>query len=43
MKAEIILHISREDKKLLEDCLSDLKAVSCSKEIKEGEFKVEFL
>ena len=43
MKIEISLTISKEDKKLLEDCLNDLKAVTSAKEIKEGEFKVEFL
>jgi valyl-tRNA synthetase len=43
MKTEIILSLNKEDKKLLENCMSDLKAVTCSKEIREGEFKVEFI
>jgi valyl-tRNA synthetase len=43
MKAEVILSISKEDKKLLSDCLSDLKAVCCAKEIREAEFRVEFV
>ena len=42
MKAEIILTLSKEDKKLLEDCLADLKSVTCSKEIREGKFNIEF-
>ena len=43
VKAEIILFISKEDKKILKDVLDDLKAVTTAKEIKEGDFKVEFL
>jgi len=44
MKTEIILTISKEDKKLLESTLDDLKAVTCSKEIKEDKsFSVEFI
>ena len=43
MKAEIILTLTKEDKNLLAECLSDLKTVTCSKDIKEGkEFSVEF-
>jgi len=40
VKAEIILTI---DKKALNKMLSDLKAVTNAKDIKEGKFKVEFL
>ena len=44
MKAEIILTITKNDKKLLEDLMADLRAVTGSKEIKEGnEIKVEFI
>jgi len=43
MKAEIILTLSKEDKKIVSECLDDLKAVTCSKDIKEGNFSVEFL
>ncbi len=43
MKAEIIITISKEDKKLLDILLDDLKAVTSSKEIKEGSFNVEFI
>ena len=43
MKAEIILTIKKEDKKLLNKVLDDLQAVTCAKEIKEGKFKVEFV
>ena len=43
MKSEINLTIKKEDKLFLKNMLEDLKAVTNSKEIKEGEFKVEFL
>jgi len=43
MKAEIILSLNKDDRKILKSCMNDLKAVTCSKEIKEEkEFKVEF-
>jgi len=43
MKSEIILTISKEDKKKINELLEDLKDVTNAKEIKEGEFRVEFL
>lgn len=44
MKAEIILTLERKDKELLKECLPDLKAVTCSREIKEGkETGIEFI
>jgi valyl-tRNA synthetase len=44
MKAEIILTLSSEDLKLLNRCILDLKAVTVSKEIKEGkETLVDFI
>jgi len=43
MKAEVILTISKEDKKKLSELLEDLKDVTNAQEIKEGEFKVEFV
>ena len=42
LKAEIILTISKEDKNPLGNCLNDLKAVCCAKELKEGSFEVIF-
>jgi valyl-tRNA synthetase len=42
VKAEIILTIPEADIKLLENTSEDLKAVTNSKEIKPGKFKVEF-
>ena len=43
MKTEIILTLNKEDRKLLDECLPDLKAVTCSKNIKEGrEFNIDF-
>lgn len=42
MKAEIILTLTKEDKALLEHCISDLRAVCGAKEIKTGEFSAEF-
>jgi valyl-tRNA synthetase len=43
MKAEITLTIPKKDKETLKTAIEDLKAVTNSKEIKEGKFKVEFL
>ena len=43
VKAEIILTISKEDKKLIVPALEDFKTVTNSKEIREGDFKVEFV
>ena len=43
MKAEIILTLEKEKMEKIEDILEDLKAVTCAKEIKEGNFKVEFI
>jgi len=42
MKAEINLSLPKEDLALLKEVLSDLKTVSCAKEIKEGKLNVEF-
>jgi valyl-tRNA synthetase len=44
MKAEIVLSLTKEDIGLLKDCLGDLKAVSCAKEIKEAkDISIEFI
>jgi valyl-tRNA synthetase len=43
VKAEIILTITKQDKTIISDLLVDFKAVVNAKEIKEGEFGVEFL
>jgi valyl-tRNA synthetase len=43
MKAEITLTLKKETKELLGLMMDDLKSVTNAKEIKEGEFKVEFL
>ena len=43
MKAEIILTISKEEKNKIKDLLEDLKDVTNAREIKEGNFKVEFI
>jgi len=43
MKAEIILTLDKEDKTLLANCLADLTSVTGAKEIRVGNFKVEFL
>ena len=43
VKAEIVLTIDRKDKEKLKDVLEDLKAVTNTKEIREGKFKVEFV
>jgi len=42
MNFSIILSLLKDDIKLLSPFLQDLKAVTVAKEIKEGEFKVEF-
>ena len=43
MKAEIILTMDKKDKEMLKEMLDDFKAVTGSKEIKEGKFKVGFI
>ena len=43
MKAEIILIITKDDKKELNEMLNDLASVTGAKEIKEGKFCVEFV
>jgi len=43
VKAEIILTIPEKNKKTLTNMLEDFKAVTNSKEIKTGKFKVEFI
>ena len=43
MNSKIVLFLKAEDKKLLIDFLSDLRAVVNAKEIRDGEFKVEFV
>ncbi|HRZ85210.1 MAG TPA: valine--tRNA ligase [Candidatus Paceibacterota bacterium] len=43
MKTEIILTISKEDTKFLEKVLDDLKSVTNAKELKQGNFNVDFL
>ena len=43
MKADIILTLEKEDRRVVGKCLEDLKAVTCAKEIKEGSFKIEFV
>jgi valyl-tRNA synthetase len=44
MKSEIILTLTSLDMEVLGECVDDLVAVSCAKEIKEGkELKVEFV
>lgn len=43
MKAEIVLSIDKKEKELLSGCLSDLKAVCCAKEVKEGSLNVVFI
>jgi valyl-tRNA synthetase len=42
MKAEIILTLEKDKIKSMKDVIDDLKAVVSAKEIKEGDFKVEF-
>ena len=37
MKAEIILTLTAKDKKVLSECMTDLKSVTCAREIKTGE------
>ncbi len=43
MNSQIILTLSKEEHKELEKVLNDLKAVSCAREIREGNFRVEIL
>jgi valyl-tRNA synthetase len=43
MKAEVILTLSKEDGALLKECLADLRAVTNSKEIKEGNFDISLI
>ena len=43
MKAEINLTIEKKDQDLLKNSIEDLQAVTGSKEIKQGNFKVDFL
>jgi valyl-tRNA synthetase len=43
MKSQIILTINKKDKNLLKNILDDLKSVTNSVEIKEGDFEVEFV
>ena len=43
MNAPIILHLDKQTRSILKPTLEDLKAVTASKEIKPGEFKVEFI
>ena len=43
MKAEIILTLENSDYKALSAVLPDLKAVTSSKEIKQGKFNIEIL
>jgi valyl-tRNA synthetase len=43
MKAEIILAIEKEKLEKIKDMLDDFKSVTNAKEIKEGNFKVEFI
>lgn len=43
MNSEIILFLNKEDKKSLIEVLPDLKGVVNAQEIKDGEFKVEFV
>ena len=43
VKAEIILSLEKDKLEKLKNLLGDLKAVVNAREIKEGEFRVEFL
>ena len=44
MKAEIILTITKTDRKLIDDLIADLKSVTSSRDIKDGnEIKIEFI
>lgn len=43
MKAEIVLTAEKEKIEALKNVLDDFRAVTCAKEIKEGEFKVGFV
>jgi valyl-tRNA synthetase len=42
LNSEIILHLAKKDKKILQDVLEDLKAVTKAFQILEGNFKVDF-
>ena len=42
MNSEIILELSKKNKEKLKDVMNDLKNVTNSKEIREGNFKVKF-
>jgi len=42
MNAEIVLSLDKNDLKVIEEMIEDLKDVANAKEIKEGKFKVEF-
>ena len=42
MKAEIILSLDKGTINKLKDLIEDLKDVACAREIKEGDFSVEF-
>ena len=43
MNSQIILTLPKSDKEILKETINDLKSVTCAKQIKEGEFKVEFV
>lgn len=44
MKSEIVLTLTKQDMAILKDCLGDLSAVTCSRDVKEGkEVAVEFI
>ena len=42
MNTPIILTLAKDDLSILKNCLSDLKAVTAAKDIREGKFGVEF-
>ncbi len=43
MKAEIVLTLTKEDHQTLSKVMPDIKSVCTAKEIKEGDFKIEFI
>ena len=43
MNSEIMLTITKKDKEKLKKIIKDLQEVSNAKDIREGEFKVEFI
>ncbi|MGV8131343.1 MAG: valine--tRNA ligase [Candidatus Pacearchaeota archaeon] len=43
MNSQIILTLDKKNHELLKECLKDLQSVTNAKEIKQGDFKVEFL